>query len=353
MKKLLKFAAGLLAASALLVSCASTESAKKGSTAAGTGIPHPRSYEIDPADLNAPVSMDYNQYGPNYQGVADFYKPFLKADKPQAGDTVKIKMKVTADIEIPGLAYFIIDNSPAASYWTVISEDNYIENIKPGEYVEVEKEVVLTAGSKGGFQLVFAYDGADHGQDQFAKAGAPSKLSFEKFGNTTNTIAEAEAYAATNGEVIAPKGPQTYNIAIEKVAAFFQLETNHPWVDGVQDMSQISNYQGVAHFATEFGEDLPKAGDTIHATWHATSDVDIKKLHIRVIENSAAVNWWGELSEGGGTGYVLIEDVKANEPFNASVDIPLIQDAQEEISFCIWADVGDVEQPATIIMARD
>ncbi|MCR4741894.1 MAG: hypothetical protein K5866_03365 [Treponema sp.] len=353
MKKMLKFAAGLLVAGALLVSCASTGSSSKASTAAGTGIPHPRSYEIDPADVTATLDMAYNQYGPNYQGVVDFYKPFLKADKPQAGDTVKIKMKITADLEIPGLAYYIIDNSPAANYWTVLSGDNYIENLKPGEYVEIEQDVVLTESVKGGFQIVFGYDGADHGQDQFAKAGAASKFSFEKIGETTNTIAEAEAYAAANGVAEAPKGPQTYNIAIEKVAAFFQLETNHPWVDGVQDMSQISNYQGIAHFTTEFGEDLPKAGDTIHATWHATSDVDIKNLHIRVIENSAAVNWWAEISEAGGTGYVLIEDVKANEAFDVSIDIPLVQDAQEDISFCIWADVGDVAQPATIIMARD
>ena len=357
MKKILSLAAVGLALCSLLVSCAST-GAKKADGAAAPSIPHPRSYVVDVADSCESIDLAYNQYGPNYQAALPNLWKLLKADKPLAGDKVTVNMKITSDTDIPAITWYLIDNSPAASYWTVISGDYAVKDVKAGEPVTVVQEVELTESTKGGFQIILSYDGKDHGQDAYEKVGKASKVTFERITNTTDTVAEIAS--ATGVDPNAPKGPQTYNVELEKLAAFCEIQTNHPWVNGTQDMSQISNYQAtpcINDAIPDMSEPL-KAGTKLHVTWHAVSDKDIANLYMRPVDNSQEANWWKELQDNRSDEDCLFaSDIKAGVPFNITKDLTLDQDMDgTTLILCIWYNY-DAETngpgPCTIILSRD
>lgn len=345
MKKLLSLAAVGLALCGLFVSCASTGSSK----GAATTSTHPRSYVLDPFDAGEKWSMPYNQYGPNYQSLKDTsHFKLVKTDKPQAGDTIQIRAKFTSDIDIPKLFCHVTDQSPAANYWTILGEANVFvaENIKAGEPVEMNIDYVLEKDVKGDYTLVFVYDqdaGENPQMEGVDKVNGPAVLTFEKVADSTDT----------SNEVPAAPHVTTRDVAIEKYAAFFEVATNHPWVNGAQDMSIISNYEGYCDLANLYGEDLPKAGDTLNVTWRAKSDIDISKLNIRLVDRSPAANWWTEIDVNAGAGTVLIEDIKAGETFEASIQLTYGVDAIGGSSLVLWYDVGDAVGPATILLSRD
>ena len=167
--------------------CGSVEGAKK-TEAEGPAVPHPRSYVLDPADGAATLALPFNSYGPNYQGTIDMWK-YLKKDKPQAGDTMQLRGKVTSDIDIPCVVFYLTDTSPAANYWTNLCGDSYIFDMKAGVAYDINVDVVLDVSTKGGLVMTFAYDGNDHGQETYAKVGAPANFTFEKVADTTDTNA--------------------------------------------------------------------------------------------------------------------------------------------------------------------
>lgn len=356
MKKLVKLVAGVLSLGALLVSCASTGGSSKAAKETVPGVPHPRTYVVDLADSTEGknVELAYNQYGPNYQSTPnlDFTK-FIKTNKPQAGDTIIVNYKFTVDKDLPVILIGLVDGSAKANYWLNLLDPSTVvlaEDIKAGEVVEGSFECVLAQSVLGAFQAYIQYDSDDSVKMGYPLVGSSAKLSFQDVEGVDTTDTSNEEGTAP----AAPKGPQTHNVELHKVAAFFQLESNHPWIDGVQDMSQTVSYQGIAHFGNLYPEDLPQAGDTIHVTWHAKSDVDIDRMHIRLVENSGAVkDWWAEIGENGGEGYTLIEGVKAGETFDAVIDLNVAISALEDISFTIWAELDECSQPATIIFSRD
>jgi len=336
MKKLLSLAAVGLALCSLFVSCASTGGKEK----APASI-HPREYVFDMIDAGESINVPKNQYGPNYQYYGHLWS-LAKKDKPQAGDTVTFHIRGVSDIDIPALQADVVDSSAAASYWTVLSSaDNQAqivaENIVAGEPFEGELTYVLEKSSIAAFDFVIFYDEA---------VGKAANIKFERVCESTDT----------NNEV--PSAPHVKDVTVEvgKVAAFFEVATNHPWVDGGFDQSVISNYQGIVDLMTVYTPDtLPKAGDTITAHWKAKSDVDIKALHMRVFDNSPAANWWTELDANGGDGAIFVEDIKAGEPFEGELTMTYVKDAIGGAALVVWYDIGDAEPngPATIIMVRD
>ena len=338
MKKLLGISTVLLALGVMLTGCAS--SGAKGDAA--PSIPHPRTYVVDPADSKTEVEVPFNSYGPNYQQTIDMWS-FLKKDKPQAGDTVQIRGRLTSDLDIPNIVVYLTDNSAAANYWTNLCDDNVLLDVKAGEPVDINFDVVLHTSAKGALVVTFAYDGADHGQESVAKVGKPAHFTFEKVADTTDTAAEV------------PTAPHKSEVTVNlgKYAAFLEIATNHPWINGAQDMSVISNYQATPEVTNAFGEDLPKAGDKITMTWKATADTNISKVYARPIDNSAAANWWKELidpiwGEGDDTAamdeqMLIAENIVAGEAFEVSKTFTLSQDAVAQVAFCIWYDCGAAE----------
>lgn len=340
MKKLLGIAVLAVALSGLM-SCASK-------AAAPAGLPHPRSYTIDVADgksdslgtSDGTVKLVFNQYGPNFQETVDF-TPFVKFNKPLAGDTIDVSIKGVSDKDIEILNVNVVDTSAAYSYWGVLTgtDGQPIEGVKAGEPFEATFSFPLTSDMKGNFKIVLM-------SETLTEAAT---ITLEDMGETTDTSTEV---------VIEERVPQTYDMDFTKYAAFLEVKTNHPWINGVQDMSQISNYEATVDITNFFpsADKLPIAGDKLNITWKVTSDTDIAKLCMRVIENTPAVNWWKELDKlwlETQTGLVVAENIKAGEVLDISASFDYAEAAVEGTSIVIWYDVGDADRPAIFKLVRD
>lgn len=337
MKKFMNVAVVALALCGLmLTSCGSTGGSKD--AAAST---HPRSYTFDVIDGGASsYKLVWNQYGPNYQALA-YFNTLVKKDKPQAGDTVTFKMKATSDIDLPLLVAYPCSTSPA---WKGLDDEANKDarilatDIKAGVPFEVDVTFPLIDKMGGDFALCMQYDNTD----QEVKAGAPATLTLERVCESTDTTKEVPE---------TPHNPYV-EVNLGKYAAFLEVATNHPWVNGVQDMSVISNYEAGPEVTNAYGDDLPKAGDKMHLTWKAVSDTDIALMHVRLVDRSAAANWWKEL-EPTSEGTVMVENIKAGEPFTVDMELTFAEDPVAQVNLCIWYDVGDAEGPAIFKVVND
>ncbi len=338
MKKLLGIAVLAVALSGLM-SCASKE-------AKPAGLPHPRSYTIDLADgtgkatgTTGSAKLVFNQYGPNFQEEVDFTS-FVKFNKPLAGDTIDVTLKGVADNDVALLYVNIVDTSAAYNYWGVLNAADayFIEGITAGQPFEATFSIPLEKEMKGNFKIVLRSD----------ESNGDIPITWEKVTNTTDTSTEV---------VIEERVPQTYDIDFTKYAAFLEIQTNHPWVNGVQDMSVVSNYQATVDITNAFPADkLPIAGDKLNITWKVSSDTDIAKLYMRVFENTPEVNWWKELDKlwlDTQTGLIVAENIKAGEPMEITASFEYGEAAVAGTSICIWYDVEDAERPAIFKLVRD
>lgn len=352
MKKLVSLSAIAVALCGILLSgCASS------GKSSGPVSVHPRDYTFDVIDGGSEVlNLVFNSYGPNYQVVPDF-TALVKKDKPQKGDTVTFKMKATSDVDLPLLLAYPCSTSPS---WTPL--DNQVndervlaENVKAGEAFECEITFVLTGNMGGNFALCMQYDNPE----QDPKTGGPCVLTLERICESTDTTKEVPS---------APHNPNV-TVQIEKYSALTEIATNHPWVNGAQDMSVIANYQANPDFTAAFGDDLPVVGDNVHITWHAVSDVDISKIYCRLVDCSSAANWWKELNhtdeelaaaEGvedpwHSSKFVMIENIKAGEVFDVDFNLPVEEKPVQQVNFCMWYEIGDAnpDGPALIKFVRD
>lgn len=348
MKKLISALALVSVLALAFTGCAS----KSGKAADAPVSVHPRTYHIDLADgAEGPVvDIVYNQYGPNYQGTREFGN-WVKTDKPKAGDTVIVHYKGVSDIDLPVLALGLVDTSAAASYWTNLLDPSIVflaTDVKAGVPFEGTLEFVLATDVKSKFGVYLQYDSTD--TTDFPIVGKAAKITFEKVGETTDTSLEVPDTT--------PKGPQTFNIAIDKVAAFCEIGTNHPWIDGVQDMSVISNYETTVSIQTVLPDEYAlKAGDTLNITWEATPDRDIEKIFIRPVDKSPEVGWWKELvnSPSDANAWLLAENLKGGEKFSLSKTIKIEIDGYGPNNvLCIWYDYDpETNGPGpSLILAR-
>lgn len=307
-------------------------------------VAHPRTYVIEMADAGTTVDVAYNSYGPNYQATPDFTK-FLKADKPQKGDTLEVHFKFKSNIDLPVLFAGAVDTSPQANYWTQLTGADYFlvgEDIKAGTIVDKVIKMPVEVGAKGKVTICLQYDNKD--DTEHKKVNKAAKLTFTKTVKTTDTTKE----------VVKRTAPKTWSVNLSKYAAFLQIETNHPWVNGKQDMSVVANYQAVPDISKAFnnGKELPIKGDIINVTYRATSNIDIDEMRITVVENTEAVNWWADLAGGDEKFQVFAKDIKKGVPFDAKATFHLIQDAQEGISLQIFYEVGQGSGPAILKYAK-
>lgn len=341
MKKLVKVAAMILSLGSLLVSCASNSSAKK-SEGTTPAVPHPRTYVVDLADSTEgkKVALAFNQYGPNYQSTPNLsFTSFIKADKPQAGDTVILNYKFTSDIDLPVILLGLVDGSAKANYWLNLLDPSVFvlaEDVKAGQVIEGSKEVVLTKSVLGDFQAYIQYDSSDSKDMGYPTVGTAANLTFEDVEgvDTTDVAKESPELLAA-----APTGPRTFDINLAD--AFKMIEISQNSSEGT-----IWNYQYIGSITDLFDYDhLPAAGDTIHLYFKGTSDYTIEKpVLMTIVENTAAVGWWKDLvgtDESKFQTFAEAGTIVAGEPFTGDATFVLSESATEGLSIQMYYDVYD------------
>lgn len=134
-----------------------------------------KTYVIDLADTtNGPtVMIGKNPYGPNYQNSnpPTFNKYFSK-DWPQPGDIVEVHYKFTSNVDIPGLAFMLIDPTEAAKWWTQLSDQTeVVENIKAGQVVEGVMVFKVSTKPVAGLSVQLMYDDKINSKIKLEKTG--------------------------------------------------------------------------------------------------------------------------------------------------------------------------------------
>lgn len=177
MKKLSVIAA-LVVAAALLISCGTTAETAKAEPA-----PAPAAEEAAPGGVlfagdvekDSFVLANNHQYGINYQFQGTTGQVLAKDYKAVKGDKIKIHIEGTWSKDIVAgkddkgtpvaLGCWIVDCSPAASYWTPISEQWLTtEVVKAGEPFVLDYTFEITgnakakAGSRGADVTFFSAD---------------------------------------------------------------------------------------------------------------------------------------------------------------------------------------------------
>ena len=320
MKKSLVLAALSLAFCGLLAGCAS--SGAKSTSSAGKSV-HPRSYVLDPADGASAVELKFNDWGQgsNYQAYFDMWS-FFKVDKPQAGDTVNFKARVTADKDIPGVVVFLVDCSASAGYWNVVTDDYYILDMKAGEAKDVDLAMALTKNTKGALAVCMAYDGPDHGCQDFAKVKASSIFTFEKVADTTDTATEVFGEEGA-GAASHPAEAVTFDINIADAMKLVQFE-----VGDADAAGNVTNYKAFINVTDcpQFEYYLPKKGDTVNFTFKGTSDADINTpVVFALVDQSEAAGWWLEVGADNWN-VPMLESAVAGEEFVATGSMTLAKD---------------------------
>lgn len=348
-KSLIASVVALASAVMLFVGCASS-----GAKASDAPVSvHPREYTLGLSDSKTGpvIPVVFNEYGPNYQSnPAMDYTKNIRKDKPKAGDTIHVNYKFTTDLDISALRISLID--PTVNYWLELAPDGAIilYDIKAGETVEGSEDIVLTADVKGEFKVYLAYDNEDLIKAGAAVVGAPSTFTFEDVAGVESTDVALELPAS---EV--PTGPKTIEVNINKIAAFCEVVTGHPWIDGKQIMSEIENYQADISYRILLEEE-PMPGDIISVTWKAKASIDIPALKMMPVDHSESVGWWKVMIDDESDDNVIVaRDIKAGEVFE--INKTFVVDtgaASTDCNLRVWYDYdGEGPGPCEIIAVRD
>ena len=336
MKKMLKLVAVLLSLSALFVSCASTEKAgKKGEAEMVSSVPHPRTYILDIADSTADKVTKFSanngiRQSPSHSLV---YTEFFKYDVPQAGDTIEVHYKGVSDIDLDGIEFYLMDASPAASYWKGLMAQEDIDgrpiaiNAKAGVPFEgVESYVLKDSGTKRcAFEIVFFYDNIWYKNQGLSKIGKDATITWEKTDvNTTNTYDDLVASGAELST-----GPKTMTIDLADASKLIEMQQT-------SDNGVITGFQSIFDISACFPGDLPMAGDTITVNFKGTSDKDIPtQIYASIVENTAAVGWWKEIAPATGN-QLCAENIIAGEPFDLSATFSIETSCVEGVSIQLY-----------------
>ena len=140
----------------------------------------------------------------------------------------------------------------------------------------------------------------------------------------------------------------TRTVDISNTYSNITIAENHPWVNGKQDTSVISNYQYVLDISNFYENDLPKNGDKLKILWKGKSNIDIAKLRIRPVDTSSNVNYWKELTSNTDNSIACVNNIKAEIEFSLEQEIEITADAIANISLCISYELEDGKGPAII-----
>ena len=332
MKKIINVVAIAATVAALFTSCAS--GSKKD---AGYVPVHPREYTLDLSESKSgtDIPVVYNEYGPNFQSspALDFTKNIRK-DKPKAGDTVHVYYKFSVDKDIPMARISLID--PTVNYWLELSPDEaiMIEGIKAGEIYEGVQDIVLTQNVSGEMKVYISYDNSDFIDMGFEKVNAPSNWTFYDVDGVVTTDVALEIPGAE-----AVQGPKTIKIEVQDICAFCDIVTGHPWVNGVQIMSEIENYQVDISYR-DLLEEEPQPGDKIIVHWKGKPTQDIAALKCMPVDHSESVGWWKVMiNDESDDNVIIARDLKANEPFEITKEFIVDTGAAStDCNLRVWYD---------------
>ncbi|MCQ2593115.1 MAG: hypothetical protein MJ188_10080 [Treponema sp.] len=350
-KTFVKAAIALVATAFTFMSCASTSGSK---SSAPTSV-HPREYTIDLAEsaTGTTIHVVKNQYDVNHQSdpAMDFTK-FVRKDKPQAGDTVHMYYKFSADHDISIARFSLID--PTVNYWLELAADGAMEfeNIVAGEIYEGSYDIVLQNSVSGEFKVYISYNNKDHVEAGYAKQEDATDFTLYDVDGveTTDVLKELPA-----SEV--PVGPKTIKINLNEISAFTEVKTGHPWINGSQDMSQIENYQADISYMSLL-EEPPVPGDILEIYWKAKADIDIPALKMFPVDHSASVGWWKEMVDDRSDENVIIAaDIKAGETFEVFKTFVIdVEAASTDCNLRLYYDYDPETNgpgPCTIIRVKD
>jgi len=344
MKKLLTIAAAAVLGFGL-VSCGSTGGAK----APAAGYAHPMTYIIDLADAGDVISFSdntqYGEKGKSTRQVVVNLTDVVKPNKPQAGDTVIVKGKVTPAMDIDSMRIGLVDDSAAANYWTNLTtgDDVFLTDLKAGETLEIDQEFPVDIGMKAAFKVCFAYG---------EQNGGCTTMAVERVCESDIGTPSGDYVAVENH-----KEPKVYEFDLSKDLAYVTLAPEYPWENGVQNtMADPQCFQAIVSIANKFNldTDWPIAGDTIKVYWKTRSNNDIAALRCRVVENTAAVEgWWKEIDVEPGVGRVIGENIKADEVTELSFEVKVGIAPIDGLSLVIWNNLEDSDGSSLLTYVRE
>ena len=265
----------------------------------------------------------------NYERNLDLTE-LWEEDFPAKGDTVNISWNSVSDVDIKNVYCRLVENTEAVNWWNELCDFNaerpepfiIVKDVKAGVPFQADISLKLTEAPVTGMSICIWYDVGD------ATPDGPANI------KTVKTI-DLDEYK-----------PQII------------LETNHPWVDGNQDLTVVSNYQQVIEITNFWKNSLPKKGDLAYITWSAVSYVDVDVVYCRLIDNSSAANWWKELCEGDFNkpkDFILAKNIKKGVSFDGSLLLSFADEPIENVALCLWYDIGDAnpEGPATFVLPEN
>ena len=323
----------LLASALALVVCGMMSAAE---------ITHPMEYTLDLADGGTTEFkfVDNSQYGTKGRSTRQDNNPpdwssLVKPNKPKAGDTVHVTGKLTFDMDIDHLYVNLVDNSPAANYWTRVTEQKdekdelSIDNIKAGVPVDVDITFTIKTDVKSKLIFNMAYG---------EQNGGLTNCKVERV--TKSFVGDPEILASLGR----PKGQQTYKIDLGDVSKLITFERGN------------DAFQAIFSFTKECGEWLPQKGDKVIITYKGTSNIDINEpILITLVENTAAVGWWKDLisdSEDKFLEFTKADTVKAGKKFKTKVEFTLKESCKEGISVQMYYKNYDGASPAMLKFAK-
>lgn len=143
------------------------------------------------------------------------------------------------------------------------------------------------------------------------------------------------------------KHESTVNFDISDNYSLIKVTGNN-YDNAGQFQNYVCNYQTVIDVPYS---DFPVTGDTLIVTWKGISDIDIKNIYLRPVDNSAAANYWMELTDN--TKKVpFASDIKAGEPFCNTFTYTFTKAPVGQVGICITYDIEDADAEATITSTK-
>ena len=280
-------------------------------------------FDISAAKEGTTQAFPYNQYGPNYQATPSFTHR-VKSKKPVAGDTVEIYLKGTSNMDLPYIAVDLVDNSAAASYWTILTPADQqaqlaATDIKAGTPFEGHITYTLDKDVKGALVFCMRYDDNDLAA-QYGRVGKEAKITFEK-------VVESSNFAQ-----VKTRKPKTWKVDVTQAMKLIEMQASF------NDDGSVSWYSSVFAITELFKGDLPIKGDKITLTYKGSTDIAIPELHLTLVENTAAVGWWRDLVSNSNDDkwYTWAKDIEPGKVFKATATIPVNVSVEEGISIQMW-----------------
>ena len=125
----------------------------------------------------------------------------------------------------------------------------------------------------------------------------------------------------------------TYTINLSQMVKQAALENDYEWKDGKQT-TNLMGYKCLVSLTSKLNGTLPKKGDSITITWDGYADGNVADLTVLIADNSAAANWWRELTDWDN--YFKVGNLNKNQSFSINHTFVLSNDAADINGVCLF-----------------